>query len=297
MRYRGRFAPSPSGALHFGSLIAAVASFADARAEGGEWLVRIEDLDRPREVPGAAAGILQTLHACGLRWDEEPFYQCRHAAGYDRALARLAAHGLTYPCGCSRAEIERTGRPGPTGTIYPGTCRNGLAPGRTPRAVRLRTPPGEVRIQDRIRGDLRQDVAADLGDPVLLRADGIYAYQLAVVVDDARQGITHVVRGADLLACTPIQSLLQRVLDLPTPSYAHVPLALDAQGRKLSKSQASAPIDPADPLPALRRAWAWLGQEPIPGGATLADFWACALERWRIERVPAMTAACIETVP
>ena len=297
MRYRGRFAPSPTGALHFGSLIAAVASFADARFQGGAWLVRIEDLDRPREVTGAAAEILRSLHAFGLTWDGEPFRQHLHTAAYDAALARLAERGLTYPCGCTRAEIERLGRRGPAGMIYPGTCRNGLPPDRLPRALRLCVPPGEVRFTDRVQGPQCQDLAEVSGDPILRRADGIHAYLLAVVVDDARSGITHVVRGADLLVSTPVQCLLTRLLDLPTPTYAHVPLALDAQGRKLSKSLAAAPVDPGDPLPALRRAWAWLGQEPVPDGGAPATFWSAALKSWRIERVPALTSACIETLP
>ena len=295
MRYRGRFAPSPTGALHFGSLVAAVASFADARAAGGEWLLRIEDLDRPREVPGATAGILNALHALGLHWDGEPLYQHRCTADYDRALVELDARGLLYPCACSRAEVERAGRRGPAGIIYPGTCRRGLPPGRTPRALRLCIPPGALCFTDRIQGPQCQDPAAVLGDPILRRADGIHAYQLAVVVDDARQGISHVVRGADLLVSTPLQCLLQRLLGLPAPAYAHVPLALDAAGRKLSKSLAAAPVDPGDPLPALHRAWAWLGQEPAPAGASLAEFWTHALAHWRIERVPAIISACIAT--
>lgn len=297
MPYRGRFAPSPTGALHFGSLIAAVASFADARSRGGDWLVRIEDLDRPREVTGAADEILRSLHAFGLDWDGEPFRQHQHTAAYDAALARLAEQGLTYPCGCSRAEIERLGRRGPAGVVYPGTCRHGLTPDRLPRALRLRVPPGVVRFTDRVQGPQCQDVAEVAGDPILRRADGIHAYQLAVVVDDARSGVTHVVRGADLLVSTPVQCLLTRMLGLPTPDYAHVPLALDAQGRKLSKSLTATPVDPGDPLPALRRAWVWLGQEPLPNDDSPAAFWAAALKDWRIERVPALTGACIATVP
>jgi glutamyl-Q tRNA(Asp) synthetase len=296
MRYRGRFAPSPTGVLHFGSLIAAVASFVDARAAGGDWLVRIEDLDRPREVPGASAAILNTLKAFGLHWDGEPLYQHRCTAHYERVLTQLGERGLTYPCACSRAEVERTGQRGPAGIIYSGTCRHGLPPGRTPRALRLRTPSGEVCFTDRIQGAQCQDVTAALGDPILCRADGIHAYQLAVVVDDARQGVTHVVRGADLLASTPVQCLLQQLLGLPAPAYAHVPLALDAGGRKLSKSLAAAPVDPGDPLPALQRVWAWLGQPPAPVGTSLDGFWSHACAHWRIERVPAITSACVEAV-
>ncbi|WP_295388739.1 tRNA glutamyl-Q(34) synthetase GluQRS [uncultured Thiodictyon sp.] len=296
MAYRGRFAPSPTGALHFGSLIAAVASFADARAHGGVWLVRIEDLDRPREVPGAAEAILRTLRAFGLHWDGQPLRQSRRTSAYDAALERLTARGLTYPCACSRSEIARDARPGAAGPIYAGTCRNGLPPGRPPRSTRLRTPPGVVSLRDRIQGERSQDVAQDFGDCILRRGDGLHAYQLAVVVDDAWQGINHVVRGADLLDSTPCQYLLQQALGLPTPHYAHVPLALAAGGRKLSKSLAAAPVDPAAPWPALLRAWAWLGQAPAPAEsrASLADFWEYARLAWRIERVPTVARACVD---
>lgn len=297
MAYRGRFAPSPTGALHFGSLIAAVASFADARAHRGEWLVRMEDLDRPREVPGAADDILRTLHAFGLHWDGSPVYQSRRTDAYAAALARLTALGLTYPCACSRTEIAQGGGEGIEGPIYPGTCRNGLPAGRSARSIRLRTPPAEVSFRDRIQGDQAQDVAAQVGDFVLRRADGIHAYQLAVVVDDAWQGIDQVVRGADLLASTPRQILLQRALGLPQPAYAHIPVAVDSAGLKLSKTLASAPVDPADPLPALRRVWAWLGQPAVPVGQSPTDFWLHAIRLWHIERVPALPCACIVPNP
>ena len=299
MTYRGRFAPSPTGALHFGSLIAAVASFADARAHGGTWLVRIEDLDRPREVPGAADAILCTLRALGLYWDEEPLFQSRRTQAYAQALQQLTVRGLTYPCACSRAEIARDGRHGPAGPIYAGTCRPGLPPGRPPRSLRLRTPPTAVRVHDRIQGAQRQDVAQDVGACIQRRADGLHAYQLAVVVDDAWQGISHVVRGADLLDSTPCQCLLQQSLGLATPSYAHVPLAVDATGHKLSKSQAAAPVDPAAPWPALLRAWGWLGQAAAPAESrtSLAGFWEYAARAWRIERVPRVVRACVDPNP
>ncbi len=292
--YRGRFAPSPTGALHFGSLIAALAGYADARAHAGEWLVRVEDLDRTREVPGAADAILRTLAACGFRWDGPPVYQSRRTHAYATALDQLTERGLTYPCTCSRTEIARLARDGSEGPIYPGTCRGGLPPGRLARSIRLRTYPGDIRFHDRIQGDQCQDVAAAVGDFVLRRADGIHAYQLAVVVDDAWQGIDQVVRGADLLASTPRQLLLQQSLGLPHPTYAHVPLAVDRAGRKLSKSLAAAPVDPADPLPALLRAWAWLGQCPPPAGCALSGFWAYAIRTWSCARVPAIAYACID---
>ena len=287
MTYRGRFAPSPTGPLHFGSLIAAVASFADARAAGGAWLVRMEDLDRPREVPGAARRILDTLAAFGLHWDGEVLFQKSRTEAYESALDRLAEVRLTYPCGCSRAEVAAAGRSGPEGPIYPGTCRAGVPEGRSARAQRLRTEGARIGFVDRIQGPQHQVLAETVGDFVVRRADGIHAYHLAVVLDDAWQDITRVVRGADLLASTPRQILLQRVLDLPTPEYAHVPLALGPDGRKLSKSLASAPVDPADPLPALRRAWDFLGQVPLGRVESPLSFWSRAIPSWRMDRVPA----------
>ena len=289
--YRGRFAPSPTGLLHFGSLLAAVASYADARAHAGTWLVRIEDLDRTREVPGAAERILFTLKSFGMAWDEPPIYQRDRTHAYAEALSRLQDQGLCYPCGCSRAEIARRARIGIEGPIYPGTCRNGVAAGRRPRSIRLRTGPTAVRFTDRIQGEQEQCVEQSLGDFVLRRADGLHAYQLAVVVDDAWQGITQVVRGADLLLSTPRQCLLQAALGLPRPSYAHIPIVLDDQGRKLSKSLAAAPLDPADPLPALRLAWDFLGQRPLPSAASAAAFWEQAVSLWRIQDVPRLVGA------
>lgn len=291
--YRGRFAPSPTGPLHLGSLIAAVASYADARAKRGIWLVRIEDIDRPREVPGAADLILRTLSAFGFEWDENVVYQSRRTDAYRDALATLAARDLTYPCGCTRAEVARAGRAGPEGPVYPGTCRSGLPLGRRARTERFRTPPGAFAFEDRIQGPQEQIVDAAVGDFVLRRADGLHAYQLAVVVDDARQGITQVVRGADLLLSTPRQILLQRALGFGLPGYAHVPLILDTEGRKLSKSLASAPVDARDPLPALRAAWALLGQTPPPADLHPNAFWDWAIPQWRLARIPAKTSvAC-----
>lgn len=285
-RHRGRFAPSPTGPLHFGSLITAVASFADARARGGDWLVRMEDLDRPREVPGAARRILDTLSAFGLHWDERVLYQSARSAAYDAALRRLAELDLIYPCGCSRSQIGASARPGPEGPIYPGTCRAGPRGVQTTQALRLRADGPEIRFIDRIQGPQRQVVAEHAGDFIVRRGDGIHAYHLAVVLDDAWQGITRVIRGADLLASTPRQILLQRALGLTTPGYAHVPLALGPDGRKLSKSLAAAPVDPTDPLPALRRAWAFLAQVDLGRLASPADFWSRAIPQWGIERVP-----------
>ncbi len=292
--YRGRFAPSPTGPLHFGSLVAAVASFADARAQDGEWLVRMEDLDRPREVPGAARQILRTLSAFGMSWDGPVLHQSRRSLAYARALERLNAQGWVYSCACTRSEIAQAGRRGPEGPIYPGTCRMGLTPGLRARTLRMRSDGPEIRWCDRIQGDQCQRVSECIGDFVVRRADGLHAYQLAVVVDDAWQGITQVIRGADLLSSTPRQILLQRALGLSQPDYAHVPLVLDGAGRKLSKSLASIPIDSADPLPALRRAWTFLGQTPTPAGRSVDRFWTEAFDLWRIERVPTRLSIPLE---
>jgi len=285
--YRGRFAPSPTGPLHFGSLIAAVGSFADARAHDGDWLVRMDDLDRPREMPGAAAAILDTLAAFGLHWDGTVLRQSQRTEAYVEALARLRKSGLTYACGCSRREIAAAGRHGPEGPIYPGTCRQGLPPGRRPRSERLRVGDASFGIEDRIQGLFAQDLSSDVGDFVLRRADGIHAYQLAVVVDDGDQRIDHIVRGADLLTSTPRQRLLQQLLGLPAPSYAHLPLAVDGNGRKLSKSLAARPVDPADPVPALHAAWRFLGQRPLlDPPVTVDEFWQRAIPTWSIGQVP-----------
>ena len=254
--YRGRFAPSPTGPLHFGSLLAAFGSWLLARRAGGEWLVRIEDLDPPREVEGAAEAQLATLAAFGLVSDRPPAWQSERYDLYRKALAWLLAEELAFPCSCSRSELAAQG----------GIHRRCVADwSHARRAFRLRVADGAVAgFTDRLQGPVSQDVAAEVGDFVLLRADGYWAYQLAVVVDDAEQGITDVVRGVDLLDSTPRQILLQRALGLPTPRYLHLPLVLDADGHKLSKSSAALPVDAADPLPALRRCWSLLGQDPAP---------------------------------
>lgn len=272
--------------------MAALASFLDARRQDGEWIVRIEDLDAPRTVPGAADAQLATLSAFGLDWDGPVHYQSQRTEAYRVALQRLIAAGLGYPCACSRKEISALGHPGLEGPIYPGTCRQGLPSGRPGRAWRLATDATPIGFTDRLHGAQTQRLAAAIGDFVVQRADGIHAYQLAVVTDDAWQGITHVVRGADLLGSTPRQIYLQRLLELPTPSYAHLPLVRDPAGRKLSKSLAACPVDPQDPLPALLRAWRFLGQTPFEEPPiNLAEFFAIAIERWTIDRVQVTTAA------
>ena len=285
MTYRGRFAPSPTGPLHFGSLVAAVASWLDARAAGGEWLVRIEDVDETRTVPGADREILAQLAAFGLRHDGEVAWQSRRKALYEEALHRLDARALLYRCRCSRREIADSAVAGPDGPVYPGTCR-GLALGAaTPGADRIRTQEGEIEFVDRVQGPVVQDVAHEIGDFVLKRRDGLHAYQLAVVVDDALQGVTDVVRGADLLASTPRQVLLQRLLGYSTPRYLHAPVATDEQGGNLSKQHLAAPVDAAHAGEALDAALEFLGQEKVPK-APPAAMLAAATSRWDVSRIP-----------
>jgi glutamyl-Q tRNA(Asp) synthetase len=285
-RYRGRFAPSPSGRLHFGSLVTALGSRLDARTQGGEWLVRMEDLDPPREQPGAADDILRTLEAFGLTWDGPVLYQSRRHEHYREALGELARQGAAYACSCSRKEVAEAGAPGPEGPLYPGTCRGGPRPGRDRHAWRIRADVPPVAFVDRRYGPQQQSLEREVGDFVVLRADGLFAYQLAVVVDDAAQGINQVVRGADLLLSTPRQIHLQRLLGLPTPSYLHLPLVLDEQGRKLSKQSRSQPVDPRRPLPALLAAWAFLGQLPPPEAPPSVEaFHQWALGAWQPGRL------------
>lgn len=286
--YRGRFAPSPTGALHIGSLVTAVGSYLQARVHGGDWLVRIEDLDPPREKPGAADRMLRTLEAFGMLWDGEVRYQSRRSEAYEYALDRLRREGLTYPCACSRREISERQNAGGGPLIYPGTCRRGLPPGRRPRAWRVLTDADPLQFTDRIQGHRVSRLDQECGDFVIRRADGWFAYQLAVVIDDADQGITEIVRGCDLLESTPRQIHLQRLLGLATPDYAHLPLVLDEHGHKLSKQDRAAPVDPRRPGQALYRALAFLGQSPPSGltGAGVEVLWAWALEHWQLRRVP-----------
>ena len=267
--YTGRFAPSPTGLLHAGSLVAALASWLDARAHGGQWRVRIEDVDTPRCVPGAGEHILQQLALCGLVPDGQVLWQSRRGDLYQQALDRLVAEGLAYPCGCSRKDIEAA-QIHPTerhkALVYPGTCRLGLN-GKPARAWRLnvqavraaRGLPDVTRWTDRRLGPQAEDVAQSVGDFVLKRADGLWAYQLAVVVDDAAQGITDVVRGEDLTDNTARQILLQQALGLPTPRYLHTPLVLGPNGEKLSKQNGAQALDLSDPLAALNAAAQALG--------------------------------------
>lgn len=287
MRYIGRFAPSPTGPLHAGSLVAALASWLDARAHNGQWLVRIEDIDTPRCVKGADQGILEQLSACGLVADSEPKWQSQRTHLYENALSHLINKGWVYPCGCSRKEIEdiyvSQGQDiaRHSAAIYPGTCRDGLN-GKPARAWRLNVQavmealhlPQTLQWHDRRMGHQQQDVAREVGDFVLKRADGLWAYQLAVVVDDADQGITHVVRGEDLHDNTARQILLQKALGLPTPIYMHTPLVMGENGEKLSKQNGALALDLQDPLTVLNCAAEVLSLEAC--GGSVGE----ALTRW-----------------
>ncbi len=296
-RYVGRFAPSPTGPLHAGSLVAALASWLDARAHRGRWLVRIEDVDRPRCIAGVDRLILDQLDRCGLRADAPVVWQSQRGGAYQAALDRLVAAGWAYPCGCTRSDIERAlaaaGRPRRRfeELVYPGTCRAGLH-GKPVRALRLLTPiDGSGRMvewHDRRLGAQRQNVTREVGDFVLKRADGLWAYQLAVVVDDAAQGVTDVVRGEDLADATPRQIHLQHCLALPTPRYLHTPLVLGTDGCKLSKQNGAAPLDLADARTAVASALSVLGLTALPATGSLAELLAAAVQAWaqRFARAP-----------
>lgn len=289
--YRGRFAPSPTGLLHAGSLTTAVGSYLHARSQGGQWLLRIEDLDPPREVPGAADAILRTLEALGFTWDGPVIWQSQRLTAYQDALDALIASGHAYPCACTRREIALAGHPGVDGVVYPGTCRAGLAPGKSGRAWRLRTPEGEVEFQDGHYGVQRQNVAREVGDYVLKRADGLFAYQLAVVVDDAWQGVSDVVRGADLLDSTARQIVLQAALGAPTPRYTHLPLLVNAAGEKLSKQTLAPAIRPDQAADELRLALTRLNHAPPADCQGLDELWSWALAHWSLARAPAAPVA------
>lgn len=288
--YIGRFAPSPSGPLHMGSLVAAMASYLDAKVHHGTWLLRIEDLDYDRNVDGADAAILASLQRCGMDWDGEATWQSRRLPLYEAALKRLQDDGLVYACGCSRKEIQdsqlRAGSGRNGAAVYPGTCRHGLAAGKEARALRLRVPQGAQAVlgfEDRWQGWQQQDISSEVGDFVVLRGDGFWAYQLAVAVDDGEQGITQVVRGADLLDSTPRQLYLQDVLGLSHPGYLHVPVVNNALGEKLSKQTGALAFDTgtsaADLLAsALLPAARFLGLDLQAG--SIDDFWRRAIPAW-----------------
>ncbi len=291
-KYRGRFAPSPSGPLHFGSLVAAVGSYLQAKNAGGEWLVRIDDIDTPRNISGAADDILRTLEAFGFKWDGAVIYQSRRDELYRTALQQLTAQGATFPCGCSRREIADSSLLGIEGPVYPGACRNGLTAGRIARAVRVRVDDTNVEFTDLIQKSITQNLATEIGDFVLRRADGIIAYQLAVIVDDAAQRITEIIRGADLLASTPRQIYLQRLLGYPTPSYGHLPVATNRAGEKLSKQTLATPIDAKNPTRPLFDALTFLGQNPPVElrQSSQEPLWDWAFRHWSLAKVPASRA-------
>lgn len=287
--YTGRFAPSPTGLLHIGSLLTAVASYADARSNGGRWLVRMEDLDPPREMAGAASHILHTLEAFGFEWDGEVAYQSRRYALYEETLCRLKTAGLVYPCHCSRKDWQAGARRGADGFVYNGRCRH---PGQRPEpqgkhpAWRIRVPDRVIGFSDGIVGGYAQNLARDIGDFVLLRADGYWAYQLAVVADDAEQGVTHIVRGQDLLVSTPRQIYLQQCLGVPTPQYAHLPLLTNAQGQKWSKQTLAPALDLNRREQLLRQVFRYLKLPDAPETDRPAELLDWAVAHWDMDKVP-----------
>lgn len=293
--YIGRFAPSPTGPLHFGSLVAAVASYCEAKANQGLWLVRMEDLDKPREMQGAADHILQTLTAFGFEWDEEVVYQSQRTSHYQLAFQQLQNNGLIYPCSCSRKEIADSATNGIEGLVYPGTCRSGLRQSRTQHAWRIKVTDGIISFNDAIQGCQSQQLSRDIGDFVLKRADGLFAYQLAVVVDDASQHVTHIVRGADLLNSTPRQIYLQQRLGFKQLSYAHIPLVVNAHGEKLSKQNLALPIDKTHAPQLIFDALVFLGQNPPLSMKrnSLGQVWDWAISNWKLSKISATTSIAI----
>jgi glutamyl-Q tRNA(Asp) synthetase len=286
--YCGRFAPSPTGPLHFGSLVAAVGSFLDARSHGGKWLLRMEDLDPPREMAGAADAILGTLDAYGLHWDGPVIYQSARQALYKEALARLEDAGQLYPCGCSRSDIAKALPPGKPPGFYTGTCSSGLPAGREAASIRVRVADMTISFVDRLQGKQQERLAETSGDFIIRRADGLFAYQLAVVVDDAEQGITDIVRGADLLDSTCKQIYLQQLLGLPALEYMHLPIAVNASGEKLSKQTRALPVSSQHRGQTLCSALKFLGQ-PLDRGlenAAVGDIWQWAHAHWSTAALP-----------
>ena len=297
--YRGRFAPSPTGPLHFGSLVAAVGSFCQAKSQGGQWLVRMEDLDPPREAPGAADDILRTLEAYHLNWDGEVLFQSQRLDAYKDALNQLATGGHTFPCACTRKSItaittvmtknnQKKSQSESPLNIYPGTCRNGLAPGAIARATRVRVNSESVHFHDDLQGTQKTQLETDVGDFVVKRADGLFAYHLAVVVDDAFQEISEIVRGTDLLNSTPHHLYLQRLLTFQTPQYIHLPTAVNAQGEKLSKQTHAPAIDASRPGAMLEKALTFLGHKPDTDviNADPETLLEWAVKNWDLERTP-----------
>ncbi|RJX34214.1 MAG: tRNA glutamyl-Q(34) synthetase GluQRS [Oxalobacter sp.] len=294
--YRGRFAPSPTGPLHFGSLVAALGSYLEARTQWGQWLVRIEDVDATRCRPEYEAAILRTLDSFGFRYDHRVMRQSERAGAYQKALNRLFHEAPIFACACTRKEIgdSRVGSDG--APIYPGTCRVQMPEGKEARAWRIRVNDHVFAFEDAIQGHIEQNLATEVGDFVLLRADGMFAYQLAVIVDDAEQEITHVVRGADLIDSTPRQIYLQERLGVPTPQYAHLPVAVGFSGEKLSKQTLAVPLEDDKPVPALWQAMHFLGQQPPEDlrKASVSEFWEWAMHHWTLDKVPKIRSIIIE---
>jgi len=274
----GRFAPSPTGNLHFGSLVSAVGSFLEARHQGGDWLLRIEDIDPPREVAESATSIINDLRRLGMEPDAPVLYQSSRVNAYQQAIDRLLEAGLAYHCGCSRKDLPPSG-------VYPGTCRNGIPAGKAPRAIRFCVDHGICEFNDKVQGSISDSPAEISGDFVIRRADGLFAYQLAVVVDDDFQAITQVVRGTDLLDSTSRQINLQQALGFVTPGYMHLPIVLSTDGRKLSKRLQTDPVKNREPAGAIAQALTFLGQNP-PSGLSLNGLWDWALEHWNSDLIP-----------
>jgi glutamyl-Q tRNA(Asp) synthetase len=293
--YRGRFAPTPSGALHFGSLIAALGSYLDARAHGGEWHLRIEDVDPPRVVPGSADSILHTLDRFGFAWNGPVVYQSQCAEAYRSTVDQLVAAGRLYGCDCTRKRLQDKARIGVDGPVYPGSCRDRHL--SLKNALRIRVPATRIVFEDILAGRIACDVSHECGDFVVRRADGVFTYQLAVTVDDAQLGVTHIVRGADLLASTPRQIVLQQALGYPTPTYLHLPVALNEAGGKLSKQTLAAPLRDDAPLPALVSAAAFLGMDLQREAGTLAEFWQLAPQYWQRSKLPPLRGKQLRTYP
>jgi len=278
----GRFAPSPTGDLHFGSLVSAVGSYLEAKSVGGLWLLRVEDIDPPREIAGSAAGIINDLSRLGLFPDGPVLYQSSRLGAYQEAVNLLLEKGLAYPCACSRKDLSASGR-------YAGTCRKGIPPGKIPRSIRLRVETGVVAFNDRLQGLVSDSPAEAGGDFIIRRADGLFAYQLAVVVDDNFQGVTQVVRGADLLESSYRQICLQKALGFTSPSYMHLPVVLSANGKKLSKRTRSDPLKHQEPAAVVKQALDFLGQNPPPG-LSLNDLWTWSIKHWNSDLIPRANA-------
>lgn len=297
--YRGRFAPSPTGSLHFGSLVAAVGSYLQARIQGGEWLVRIEDIDPPREQKGAASHIIKTLEGYGFEWDEEISYQSQRHELYQDALEQLIDSNHCFACGCSRKRIQLHAQSLDIDPqVYPGLCRDRSASEFNSDAIRVKVLNRHISFTDLLQGDQQVGLADEVGDFVIRRADGLYAYQLAVAVDDAAQGITEVVRGRDLLSSTPHQYYLQQLLGYPHPDYLHLPLVINSEGEKLSKQSYARAIEVADAADNLVQVLRFLGQNPDEAlsRATVRDIWDWAIEHWQIGSIPTHSRSVLESI-